>query len=87
VISEVERKNMRAVHLCGERVIRRLDAIGVTSLADLAGRDPWEVMHEINLQAGRVIWHAPLAIVALQNLIAAAEEMATRPAPSASAGG
>lgn len=31
-------------------------------------------MHEINLQAGRVSWRPPLAVVALQNLIDAGEE-------------
>ena len=75
------------MHLCGERVVRRLDSIGVTSLADLAGRDPWDVMHEINLQAGRVIWRAPLAVVALQNLIDAAEQMAAPSVRPATAGG
>jgi hypothetical protein len=39
------------VHLCGERVIPRLGSIGVACLADLAGRDPRDVMHETNLQA------------------------------------
>jgi hypothetical protein len=73
MIGEPERKRMRRVRLCGERVIERLESIGVTRLADLAGRDPWDVMHEINLQAGRVIWRPPLAVVALQNLIDAAE--------------
>ena len=87
MISEAERRNMRRVRLCGERVIGRLDSIGVTCLADLAGRNPWEVMHEINLQAGRVIWRAPLAVIALQNLIDAAEQMAAPPARPATAGG
>jgi hypothetical protein len=64
---------MLAVRLCGPRVLMRLESIGVHRLADLEGRDPWEVMHEVNLEAGRPIWRPPLAIVALQNLIAAAE--------------
>jgi hypothetical protein len=76
VISESEREKMRRVHLCGERVLARLESIGVTRLADLAGRDPWDVMHEINLQAGRVMWRPPLAVAALQNLIDAAEREA-----------
>ena len=64
---------MLAVPLCGPRVLGRLEAIGVHALADLKGGNPYGVMHEINLEAGRVIWRAPVAIVALQNLIAAAE--------------
>jgi hypothetical protein len=69
-----ERKKMLAVRLCGERVLRRLESVGVGRLADLRGRDPWDLMHEINLEAGRPIWHAPIAIAALQNLIKAAEQ-------------
>ncbi len=87
MIGEPERTRMRRVHLCGERVIDRLESIGVTQLADLAGRDPWEVMHEINLQAGRVIWRPPLAVAALQNLIDAAERQSAPPARQAHAGG
>jgi hypothetical protein len=78
---------MRRAHLCGERVLARLESIGVTRLADLAGRDPWDVMHEINLQAGRVIWRSPLAVTALQNLIDAAEREAAPPPRPAHAGG
>jgi hypothetical protein len=87
VISESEREKMRRVHLCGERVLARLESIGVTRLADLAGRDPWDVMHEINLQAGRVIWRPPLAVAALQNLTDAAEREAARQTRPAHAGG
>jgi hypothetical protein len=57
----------------------RLQSIGVRRLADLRGRDPWDVMHEINLKAGRPIWHAPMAIAALHNLIDAAEREGTAP--------
>jgi hypothetical protein len=73
VIPPAEREKMLAVHLCGERVLMRLESIGVEHLADLRGRDPWDVIQEINLEARRPIWHAPIAIVALQNLIDAAE--------------
>jgi hypothetical protein len=42
-----------------------------------------ELMHEINLEAGRPIWRAPIAVAALQNLIDAAQrEGASPPAPS-----
>jgi hypothetical protein len=81
MIAANEREKMLAVHLCGDRVLMRLEAIGVQRLADLKGRDPWDVMHEINLEAGRRIWQAPMAIAALQNLIdAAAREGAAPPA-------
>jgi len=73
VIGGHEQAEMLAVDLCGERVLARLESVGVRRLADLGGRDPWKVMHEVNLQAGRPIWRAPMAIVALQNLIDAAE--------------
>lgn len=64
---------MLAVPLCGERVLMRLESIGVKRLDDLRGRDAWELMHEINLEAGRPIWRAPLAVAAMQNLIDVAE--------------
>jgi hypothetical protein len=67
---------MLSAPLCGPRVLQRLESIGIHSLSDLRGRDPWELMHEINLQAGRPIWRAPLAVQALQNLIDAADRTA-----------
>ena len=73
MIAAGERGRMLAIPLCGERVLMRLESIGVKRLADLRGRDPWDVMHEINLEAGRPIWRPPIALVALQNLIDAAE--------------
>jgi hypothetical protein len=73
VIDPLERRKMLAVRLCGPRVLERLAAIGVRRLADLEGRDPWDIMDQVNLRAGRPIWRPPLAIVALQNLIDAAE--------------
>ena len=73
MIAADERRKMLAVRLCGERVLMRLESIGVARLADLRDRDAWELMHEINLEAGRPIWRAPLAVAALQNLVDAAE--------------
>jgi hypothetical protein len=87
VTSESEREQTRRVHLCSERVLACLESIGVTGLAVLAGRDPWHVMYEINLQAGRVIWRPPLTIGALQNPIDAAEREPTPPTRPAHAGG
>jgi hypothetical protein len=79
MIGDAERRELLAVPLCGERVLGRLESIGVTRLADLRGRDPWELMHEINLKAGRPIWRPPLAIVALQTLVDAAALDAAHP--------
>ena len=75
-----ERTRMLAVALCGDRVLMRLDSIGVRRLADLRDRDPWELMHEINLEAGRPIWRPTIAVQALQNLIDAAEAHPSPPA-------
>lgn len=73
MIAANEHRKLLAVPLCGERVIERLDSIGVRRLSDLRGRDPWQLMHNVNLRAGRVIWRAPMATLALQNLIDSAE--------------
>ena len=81
MIPSRERKRMLAVDLCGPRVVRRLEAIGIRGLGDLAGRDPWELMHRVNLEAGRPIWHPPIAIRALTNLVEAAEHE-REPAPA-----
>ena len=79
MIADGEREKMLAVHMCGQRVVERLASIGVQGLADLRGRDPWDLMHEINVEAGRRIWKPPLALVALQNLVDASERERTSP--------
>jgi hypothetical protein len=73
-IRAAEREKMPAVRLCGPRVIARLEAIGITQLRDLAERDPYQLVHEINIAAGRPIWHPSIATQAMTNLIAAARE-------------
>jgi hypothetical protein len=73
MIVEAERKRMRAVPLCGPRVVARLESIGVERLADLRGRDAYDLMHEVNIEAGRPIWRPPMAIWALTNLVNAAQ--------------
>jgi hypothetical protein len=65
VIAKRERKKMSAVPLCGPRVVARLESIGVERLGDLAGRDPYDLMEEVNIEAGRPIWRPPMAIRAL----------------------
>ena len=81
MIAVAERERMLAVHMCGQRVVERLASIGVRRLADLRGRDPWDLMHEINLEAGRPIWQPPMAIIALQNLVDASEREGIDPPP------
>jgi hypothetical protein len=73
MITEPERRRMLAVPLCGPRVVRRLESIGITKLSDLQGRDAYDLMHEINIEAGRKIWRPPTAIIALENLIVTAQ--------------
>ena len=72
MITESERRRMLAVPLCGPRVVQRLESIGITKFSDLQGRDAHDLMHEINIEAGRKIWRPPTAIIALENLIGAA---------------
>ena len=84
MIADAEREKMLAVQMCGQRVVERLASIGVRRLADLRGRNPWDLMHEINLEAGRPVWQPPMAIIALQNLVDASEREGTDPpAPDA----
>ena len=71
-IPPAEREKMLAVALCGPRVVARLERIGITSLDELAGRDPAELVLAVNLAAGRPIWHAPMAGRAMANLVDAA---------------
>ena len=73
MIAEAERKRMRAVPLCGPRVVARLESIGVERLADLRGRDPYDLMQEVNIEAGHPIWRPPMATRALENLVEAAK--------------
>ena len=73
------RAELLAVPLCGPRVVERLESIGVTCLRDLRHEDPYDLMVRVNLAAGRPIWHPPMAIRALENLVDAANEP---PSPS-----
>ena len=72
-MTAAERRRIVAVPLCGERVAMRLAAIGVERLEDVRGRDAEDLMHEVNIEAGREIWRPPMATRALSNVIAAAE--------------
>ena len=73
MIDAEERRKIQGVDLCGRRVIERLEAIGVTCLADLRGEDAEDLMERVNVAAGAPIWRPPIATRALTNLIEAAE--------------
>jgi hypothetical protein len=64
---------MLEVPLCGPRVVTRLRSIGIERLEQLRERDPEDVVHAVNVQAGRVIWTGVMPIHAISNLIEAAE--------------
>jgi len=72
VIAPAERRRMLAVPLVGERVLRRLESIGVDGLEDVRDADPHELVSRVNVAAGRPIWSPPMATRAMANLIAAA---------------
>ena len=72
-IAPDERGRMLCVPLCGPGVLMRLEAIGVTRLEQLAGRDPRDLLAEVDREAGRIIWRPPIALEALANLVDVAE--------------
>lgn len=82
MIPRSESEKMLAVPLCGPRVISRLESIGIIKLQDLAMRDPYQLVHEVNIAAGRPIWHPPMATQAMANLVAAARREQTSKPPS-----
>ena len=72
-IPKTEQAKMLAVPLCGRQVVTRLEAAGVTRLADLRGADPEDLLHRVNLAAGHPIWRHPRAVQSLANLVRAAD--------------
>ncbi len=66
---------MREVPLCGPQVVKRLRSIGIVKLSDLRNKNPQVLMHQVNHASGKIIWRPPMAIRALQNLIAAANRL------------
>jgi hypothetical protein len=54
-------------------VAARLGSVGIERLEQLRGRDPEDVVHAVNAQAGYVIWTGVMPIRAITNLIEAAE--------------
>jgi hypothetical protein len=77
-IPKREREKMLAVRLCGPRVIARLESIGITQLEDLAQRNPHQLVHQVNVAAGRPIWQPPMATQAMSNLVDAARNTMSR---------
>jgi hypothetical protein len=57
----------------GRESSRAWSPIGITNLRGLTDRDPYQLAHEVNVAAGRPIWHSPIATQAMTNLIAAAQ--------------
>jgi hypothetical protein len=80
-IPVAERDRMLRVALCGPRVVRRLEGIGIRSLDDLAEREPEELVLAVNHSVGAPIWSPPMATRAMHNLIVAAraQRQAGRP--------
>jgi hypothetical protein len=76
MITVSERSRMLAVPLCGPRVVQRLESIGVTKLYDLRGRDAQDLMHEINIEAGR----RDLAVADGNNRVGELDRCGTTPA-------
>ena len=72
MIDAAQRRRMLAVPLVGDRVVARLESIGVTRLDDLRDADPHELVSRVNVAAGRPIWSPPMATRAMANLIEAA---------------
>ena len=72
-IPVAEREKMLQVELCGPRVVRRLESIGIQTLDDLAEREPEELVLAVNHSVGVPIWRPPMATRAMSNLIVAAQ--------------
>jgi hypothetical protein len=73
MIDEADRREMLRVDLCGNRVVERLETIGIRRLSDLRGQDAEDLVERVNLAAGAPIWRPPIATRALMNLIDPAE--------------
>jgi len=71
-IPVAEREKMLEVALCGPRVVRRLEGIGIRTLDELADWDPEGLVLAVNHSVGVPIWHSPMATRAMANLVAAA---------------
>jgi hypothetical protein len=78
-IPATERDKLLRVALCGPRVVRRLEAIGIRTLDELADREPDELLLAVNLSVGAPIWQPPMATRAMHNLIVAAKAATSRP--------
>ena len=75
--SAAEQEKMLAIKGVGKTVISRLEQIGFSSLAQLAGETPDDVTKQISQMMGSTCWHnSPLAKAAIQNIIALAQKSA-----------
>ena len=70
-----ERARMTALKGVGDTVISRLEQIGFSSLAQLAGEDPAIITQRIARMLGSTCWHnSPQARAAISAIIALADE-------------
>jgi hypothetical protein len=77
-----------AACLRGEPLLMRPGPAGVRRLSDLHGRDPRDLMRQINLAGGCPIWRAPIAVRAPRKPAGAARREGSRsPGQRRTAGG
>ena len=70
-----DRTQMTALKGVGNTVISRLEQIGFSSLAQLAGEDPAIITQRIAQMLGSTCWHnSPQARAAISAIIALADE-------------
>ncbi|NLR74551.1 hypothetical protein [Leeia aquatica] len=73
-----EREAMRALKGVGDTVINRLEQIGFSTLAQLAGQDPLVITRQISQMMGSSCWHnSPLARGAITAIVQLAERQAS----------
>lgn len=74
--SETERAALLGVHGVGPRVVARLEAQGIASLADLANSDAATICTHISLETGSTCWrNSPQARGSIQAAIDFAREI------------
>jgi predicted RecB family nuclease len=78
--SPKERRRLLAVEGVGPGVVKRLEEIGVATLADLAERDAGAICAEISARFGSNCWrNSPKARAAVAGAISTAKAFATPP--------
>ncbi len=68
--STEERGQMLALKGVGVTVVTRLEQIGFSELAQLAGQDPADITYQISRAIGSTCWHnSPQARAAIQAIV------------------